>query len=113
LKLNWKSITEESQIEDLVKESFEKPVAIFKHSTTCSISQMSKLKLENTWDLEIDAYYLDLLSFRPISKFIAEKFSVHHESPQMILIHNGECVYDDSHFDINVPNLKEALAHLN
>jgi bacillithiol system protein YtxJ len=34
---------------------------------------------------------------------------VHHESPQVLLIVNGECIFDTSHLDISVSELQEAL----
>ncbi len=109
--MEWKLLTEINQLDFIKEESKKKPIVIFKHSTTCSISKMSKMRLESAWDLDIDAYYLDLLNYRPISAAIAEKFSVHHESPQLLLIENEECIYDASHFDISVDELKEALEY--
>ncbi|MDU0369761.1 bacillithiol system redox-active protein YtxJ [Hymenobacter endophyticus] len=109
----WQPLTESEQLTDIVRESFEQPVLIFKHSTTCSISAMAKGKVERQWD---DAgldnakiYYLDLLRFRPISQEIAQKFSIHHESPQLLLIQNGECTLDSSHMGIKLSEVKELV----
>jgi bacillithiol system protein YtxJ len=55
----------------------------------------------------IDFYYLDLLNYRPLSQAIAETFSVHHESPQILLIKNGECTYDESHYGIMMDEVVE------
>lgn len=107
--IDWIIVNELTQIDELVQNSYSQPQIIFKHSTTCSISQMSKLRFESAYDLELDCYYLDLLAFRSISNHIAEKFSVHHESPQLLLIDKGECVFDASHFDISVAELKEVI----
>jgi hypothetical protein len=57
----------------------------------------------------LDFYYLDLLHHRPLSNLIAEKFSVNHESPQLLLIKNGECTYDESHNGISMQELKGQL----
>jgi len=109
--IHWKIIDALSVLEEAVRTSYHKEIVIFKHSTTCSISQMAKLRIESDWDFEdIVPYYLDLKSYREISDEIAEKFKVHHESPQMLLIKNGECIYDASHFDISVDELKETMA---
>ncbi len=107
----WVPLTDLSQIDELIESSIVQPVVILKHSTTCSISQMAKMRLESNWDLDLKCYYLDLLSFRALSSAIAEKFSVHHESPQLLIVSNGECVYDASHFDISVNEIKEALEY--
>lgn len=109
--INWVLLDDNSKLLKAIEESFTKDVVIFKHSTTCSISLMAKRRLEEDWDnLEnVIPYYLDLKSFRSISDEVAERFSVHHESPQILLIRQGDCIYDASHFDITIAELKETL----
>lgn len=109
----WQPLTQSEQLTDIVRESFEQPVIIFKHSTTCSISAMAKSKVERQWAdaglATAKIYYLDLLRFRPISQEIAQKFNVHHESPQLLLIQNGECTLDSSHMAIKLSEVKELV----
>jgi bacillithiol system protein YtxJ len=110
--LNWNVLNDVTQLDALAAQSHELPVLIFKHSTTCPISHAAKSRLETKWDFAADAiapYYLDLLSFRAVSNEIAAKFGVHHESPQAILLHNGEVIYDDSHLDISVAALHQGI----
>ncbi len=108
--MNWNNIQSQNQIDDLVKASHEKYQVIFKHSTTCPISSMAKMRLESKWDLdEVDAHFLDLLSFRSVSNYIADSLEVHHESPQLILLKNGEVIHDSSHLDISVEEIKESI----
>jgi len=57
----------------------------------------------------LDFYYLDLLTYRPISNEIAEKFSVTHQSPQILVIKNGNAVFNNSHHSISADSLKEGL----
>jgi len=45
------------------------------------------------------------LNYKAISNEIASFFQVHHESPQVILIKNGECIYDESHYGIMMDEL--------
>lgn len=110
----WQPLTQSEQLLDIVRESQEQPVIIFKHSTTCSISAAAKGKIDRQWaDAGLDnakIYYLDLLRFRPISQEIAQKFSVQHESPQLLLIQDGECRYDASHMGIRLADVKQAVA---
>lgn len=78
---------------------------IFKHSTRCSISMMAKRKFEmEVGDLpdNISLYFLDLIKHRDLSNKIATDFQVHHESPQMLLIKDGECILDQSHSEISI-----------
>ena len=109
--IDWKILDSFSSLDEAVEISYRQDVVLLKHSTTCSISVMAKSRLEASWDLEgVIPYYLDLKAFKAISNDIAERFNVHHESPQVLLIRNGECIYDASHFDITVGELKETLA---
>jgi len=109
----WLPLTQPDQLTDLARASHEQPVLIFKHSTTCSISAAAKSKIERQWAdsglADVPLYYLDLLRFRPLSAQIAEQFGVRHESPQLLLIHNGECRYDASHMGIRLNDVKAAL----
>lgn len=106
--MNWINITKAGQLEEIKELSASKPQVIFKHSTRCSISSVAKSRLERaTTPPNIDFYYLDLISFKDISGKIATDFSVHHESPQILLIKNRECVYDESHSGINMDDIKE------
>jgi bacillithiol system protein YtxJ len=108
--MNWHHLDSIDDLTEAIKNSDDKYVLLFKHSTTCSISHMAKLRLESSWDETADIlpYYLDLKAYRNISNEIAEQFSVHHESPQVLLIRNGECIYDESHLDITFDNIVEA-----
>ncbi len=109
--MNWIDITDPAQLETIREKSKTKPQLIFKHSTRCSISRVAKSRLERgTAPEDIDFYYLDLINHRNISAKIAEVFSVYHESPQVLLIKNGECVYDESHSGISMDDITDQAA---
>lgn len=103
--MNWKKLTNSSQLEEIKALSKEKPVLIFKHSTRCSISSMSLDRLLRNWkqgdEEKVEPYYLDLISFRALSDQIEDEFGVEHASPQVILVKDGKAVYDNSHFGIS------------
>ena len=109
--MNWIQLTEEKQLEEIREESKQHPVIIFKHSTRCSISSMAKNRLDReTAPADTSFYYLDLLKYRPISNKIAEDFHVHHQSPQILVIKNGECTYEESHNGIDMHDIAEQIA---
>lgn len=111
--MNWKNLETETQLNDIVTASLNKPQAIFKHSTRCHISKTVMKNLESEWNIydeDLDVYYLDLLEHRQISNEIANRFSVAHQSPQMIVIDKGKVVYQESHQAIAVDELSESLA---
>ena len=108
--MNWTALTDEAQIAQIIEESNTQPVVIFKHSTRCSISSMAKNRLDREEAPQGSKfYYLDLISYRDLSNKVAEVFHVHHESPQVLLIKNGECVYDESHNGITIQELAEEI----
>lgn len=101
---SWIRLEASTKVDEAMEASKEKPIAFFKHSTRCGISVQVKTGLEEKWDLDtadLDFYYLDLLEYRKISNYIAEKTGVIHQSPQLIVIKNREVIYKDSHFGIN------------
>ncbi len=107
--LPWKILNTMGQLNQIAKDSKSKPVAIYKHSTTCGISGMVMRGLQSQYDIEesaLDFYYLDLKAFREISNEVAARFQVWHESPQIILIKNGTAVYHASHSAVNAHTLK-------
>ncbi|CAN5409153.1 bacillithiol system redox-active protein YtxJ [soil metagenome] len=109
--MNWIQLTEEAQLNDIKNLSNSKPQLIFKHSTRCSISSMAKSRLERaSAPAGVDFYYLDLIKHRNISQKIADVFDVSHESPQVLLIKNSECVYDESHSGISMDDIAEQAA---
>lgn len=109
--MKWEQLTDENQLETIKEQSKTQPVVIFKHSTRCSISSMAMSRLERSNQPDgITFYYLDLIRYRSISNKIAEVFTVHHESPQVLLIRNGECMYDESHNGIDMSEIVEQAA---
>lgn len=108
--MNWIPLESADQLNEIKQNQGYS--LIFKHSTRCSISMMAKRRFELDWeDLPEDMplYFLDLIKYRELSGMVAQLFQVHHESPQLILIKDGECVLDQSHGGISV---EEALSVL-
>ena len=58
---------------------------------------------------ETKAYFLDLIAHRNISDKIANTYNVRHESPQILVISNGKCIYDASHSGISYEEVVEQL----
>ena len=110
-KMSWTQLTDLGQLNEIINLSTTKPVIIFKHSTRCSISRMALKQFENEFDLEekVTSYFLDLLENRIISNEIATRFDVEHQSPQLILIKDGNAIYNVSHSDIQVDDLRIKL----
>ncbi len=106
--LPWIFLTSEQQLEEIIKKSYEKPQIIFKHSTRCSISSISMNKFVRNYAVpeeDADLYYLDLLNYRSVSDEVGYKFQVLHQSPQVLVIKDGEAVYNASHYAIQADKI--------
>lgn len=109
---NWIPLTTENQLEELRNISKTHPVLIFKHSTSCGISNMVIKRFEKLFSEEhqsLKVYYLDLLRYRTISNEIANRFEIVHESPQLLVIKNEVCVFNASHYSILEINLSRFI----
>lgn len=106
-KINWNELTDLGQLNEIIAITNEKPVAIFKHSTRCSVSRMALKQFENEFNSsdKVTPYFLDLIANRDISNEIANRFGVTHQSPQLILIKGGKAIYNVSHSDIDAEEL--------
>ncbi len=101
--MDWIALTDASQLQQIVANSNLRIQVIFKHSIRCSISNMAKNRLERSFSPTlIDFHYLDLIAHRQLSDKIAEDFQVSHESPQVLMIKNGSCCYNESHSGISM-----------
>jgi bacillithiol system protein YtxJ len=102
------------ETEDQLKEIKEAKGlnVIFKHNTTCPISKGVRSRFEEEADSLPDVqsvYFIDLLAHRNISDAIAEEFDVEHQSPQLLLIKDGTCTYNEALYDISVQATTEAI----
>ena len=111
--MKWNQLKAADQLDEIKKESAEKNILIFKHSTRCNISRASLDRLERKWNEQemenVKPYFLDLLNYREISNLIVDQFKVEHESPQILLIKKGQAILDQSHFSIDYDQIKAAL----
>jgi bacillithiol system protein YtxJ len=108
--MNWILLEDENQLDQIIVASNTTPQVIFKHSTRCGTSKMIKTRLErNDNPSGINFYLVDLFKYRSISNKIASVFNVMHESPQILVINNGNCIYDESHSAIVFDEIEEVV----
>ena len=111
MAIQWTPLESVEQLHEIKLLSETTPCVIIKHSTRCSISAVALERLNGTPAPSTNAhyFYLDLLKFRPVSNSVAEQFQIHHESPQVLLISNGECVYEETHLGIDPVELQSEI----
>jgi bacillithiol system protein YtxJ len=96
----WIPLTGREQLDRIGHASFNRPQFIYKHSTSCGISSMVLRMMEDSLNdsgTEADFYFLDLHRYPDISEAVARQFQVRHESPQLLIIANGQVRAKASH----------------
>jgi len=96
----------------LVKESYDRPVFLYKHSTRCSISASRWQVFQGFADREshVDCHRLMVIEDRSLSMHVAQATGVEHQSPQVILLHKGKAVWHASHWSITEEEMSAALS---
>ena len=108
--MDWIPLVSEHQLEAITKLSSRQDQLIFKHSSRCGISSMAKNRLERgTAPANVQFHFLDLIKYRSISNKIETEFDVSHESPQVLLIRDGKCIYDESHSGISMEEIEQQV----
>jgi bacillithiol system protein YtxJ len=100
-------------LEAAIEESRERPVFLFKHSRTCGISceALDELHAHLEHGRPAASYkMITVQSHRLISDEAATRLGVRHETPQAILIRDGEAVWNASHFRITAEELSRVLS---
>ena len=111
-QIPWIPLISGDELDTLVSRSKKRPQLIFKNSTTCGISSMALRSFEAQYELnseQADLYMLHIQHNRPLSKEIAQRFQVRHESPQLLIIKNGSVVKDASHGAISEVSIEKYL----
>lgn len=109
--LNWAQLDDIQGLENLLTMCDGVARVFFKHSTRCSISSMALNSFESSWELaDENLYYIDLLRFRDVSNALAMKTGVVHQSPQAIIVRNGEVVYHASHSGIDTRAIQKIIS---
>jgi bacillithiol system protein YtxJ len=105
-------LTSIEDLETALAESTERPVLLFKHSHTCGISAMAFEAIEaHLADRPFPICYglVTVQTDRHISDEITKRLGVRHETPQVILVRDGEVRWSASHFHVNAKEVEEAL----
>ena len=106
MKARFNEIHTTDELDALVEKSNEQPIVLFKHSTTCPISHGVYNEVSNA---DADINLIIVQNARNVSLAIAEKTGIRHESPQAIILKDGEVVYHASHYDVTAEDLMKEI----
>ena len=105
-RVSFRPLSDGSSIDELVQESHQHPVVLFKHDPYCGVSAAVQEELE---ELEGEIVLLDVSRQHDLKRQVAERTGVRHESPQVIVLRGGQVAWAASHFKITASALRQAL----
>ena len=104
--MHWIHLTSEDQLQKIIVKSQEKPQVIFKYSSSCHLSEIVFQRLQkNCCQGDVDFHFLDFTNYSHISEKVAEVFGVLHQSPQILVINEGHCIFHESHPEISLEGI--------
>jgi bacillithiol system protein YtxJ len=113
---NLTTLREVAELEKALDDSHQRPLLLFKHSYSCGVSAEAldelRAHLEDGTAGATSVRYaiVTVQTHRDLSNRIAERLGVRHETPQVILVHDGRAVWTASHFRVNTAEIEKALA---
>jgi bacillithiol system protein YtxJ len=100
------------ELERLLVESSTRPLLLFKHSYTCgtSLEALDEL-VSHLNDAPGDAQYamVTVQTHRDVSNAVSKRLGVRHETPQALLVHDGQVVWSASHFSVTARAVEHAI----
>lgn len=110
------SIDTIQKCEELILQSQDVPIVIFKHSTRCPISSGANEEMmmldEECQDKPVKIGKILVVEHREVSLYCAERLGIKHESPQVIIVHHGKVTFNDSHHRVRYDKLEPIVAKL-
>ncbi len=101
-----REITSEEDLEKI----FTEPLAVvFKHSTRCPVSRTAQREVERFLDdrPDVPVYLVDVIHNRTLSRALAARTGVRHESPQTIVLREGAVAWYGSHYQVTADAIGE------
>lgn len=100
-------------VDVVLGRSTERPQLIFKHSIYCGLSGMAMDELQAHLarpEPGVDYWLVTVQSGRAASDAVESRLGIRHESPQAILVRDGQAVWSASHRRVTARSLDEATA---
>lgn len=111
--MTYKEMTTIDEWSGALETSSQRPLVVFKHSTTCPVSANAHEEFRNYLNgsprEDVDYLLVKVIESRPVSNKIAEDTGVKHESPQIIYIDKGAKVWTASHWSVTKAHISAVL----
>lgn len=105
METRFNSITGVEALDSLLEQSHTATVVLFNHDPHCPISARAFAQMEQ-FDGEV--MLVDVSRERLLTREIQGKTGVRHESPQVIILRDGQPAWSASHFEITADTVQLA-----
>lgn len=109
---SFQTLASPDQLDRALEQSSQRPAVIFKHSPTCGISAQAFESITAWLNGEVpnaDFYVVPVQASRAVSTQLAQKFGIRHESPQALVVDDGQVVWHGSHHRATATSIAAAL----
>jgi bacillithiol system protein YtxJ len=106
METQFAPVADAGALEELFTRSQSEPVLIFKHSTACPISAAAYGQMRQ---LGREVPIVVVQQSREVSREVETRTGVRHESPQALVIRDGQVVWSATHFDVTADAVLRAL----
>ena len=100
------NINDVESLDDFVAGLNGSSGVLFKHSNTCGISSRAYAEMAK---LAHPVGLVVVQDARPVSDEIERRWSLSHETPQVLIIRDGKVVWSASHFQIKAADVEVAM----
>ena len=106
MEANFSPVSDAAALEELFARSNTEPVLLFKHSNACPISARAYSQMTA---VRTPVSIVVVQKSRDLSREVAQRTGIPHETPQALVIRNGRVVWNASHFDITADVVEQAV----
>lgn len=102
-------------LNELLAGTSERPALIFKHSLSCGTSAMAMEEMTDlvaAGPLEVEFALVRVQAARAVSDAIARDLKIRHESPQVLLVRDGQVIWSATHWNVTAATVRAALGRL-
>jgi bacillithiol system protein YtxJ len=108
--MEWKAIKNESTFYEIQEISDREKVLIFKYTPDNVVSHVIRTLLQREWNapfMNMKTYCVDVINHKDVSDQITNQFGIEHNSPQVLVIKQGKCIYVKANGHIKFNDLKQ------
>ena len=107
MNLPFVEIGSVTALDEFLAEANGSSAVLFKHSDTCGVSARAYAEMSK---IQGPVGLITVQKARAVSDEIEKRWSVDHESPQVLIVRDGRVVWDASHFQVKAQDVTSALS---